>query len=427
MTHPLDQAAADILAANDRGGYTVPTARLYPYQWNWDSGFCALGWGLVDRKRAWLELDTLFEAQWPDGMVPHIIFRRDDPDYFPGPSVWQSGTTPPSSGHSQPPVVASAICWMLRDEQAGDAERARALFDKLLAWHRWYHEARDPDALGVVAAMHPWESGRDNCPDWDSAMSGVAIAKNLEPYERRDTGHVNATERPSKAEYDRFLSIIAFGRERAWSSAEIAENGPFWVADPGINFILLRADRDLLKLAERFGQDSAAHEISAWIARSEQGLDTLWCESVGGYCARDLRTGTFSKGLSSASALAFFAKVGSNERRQTMLRSLQRIAAQVRYMMPSWDPADTAFEPVRYWRGPVWGMMNFMLWQGLREEGHTELAERVRADLRSLIEGAGFYEYFCPLTGKGCGGDDFSWTAAMWLAFASPSATRSLP
>jgi hypothetical protein len=25
------------------------------------------------------------------------------------------------------------------------------------------------------------------------------------------------------------------------------------------------------------------------------------------------------------------------------------------------------------------------------------------------------YEYFCPLTGRGIGGDDFSWTAAIWL------------
>lgn len=29
--------AKRILAANDRGGYTVPTDRLYPFQWNWDS------------------------------------------------------------------------------------------------------------------------------------------------------------------------------------------------------------------------------------------------------------------------------------------------------------------------------------------------------------------------------------------------------
>ena len=39
----LIQQAQEILRTNDRGGYTVPTARLYPYQWNWDSAFVALG------------------------------------------------------------------------------------------------------------------------------------------------------------------------------------------------------------------------------------------------------------------------------------------------------------------------------------------------------------------------------------------------
>ncbi|MGI9510795.1 MAG: MGH1-like glycoside hydrolase domain-containing protein, partial [Geminicoccaceae bacterium] len=91
MASGLDQQAIDILKTNDRGGYTIPTSRLYPYQWNWDSAFAALGFMTFDPARAWREVEMLFEGQWDDGMVPHILFRRDDPDYFPGPSVWQAG------------------------------------------------------------------------------------------------------------------------------------------------------------------------------------------------------------------------------------------------------------------------------------------------------------------------------------------------
>ncbi|MEL6426746.1 MAG: hypothetical protein AAFQ33_14965, partial [Pseudomonadota bacterium] len=72
MVH--DERARQILRENDRGGYTVPTAGLYPYQWNWDSVFVALGFATFDRERAWREIETLFEAQWLDGMVPHIVF-----------------------------------------------------------------------------------------------------------------------------------------------------------------------------------------------------------------------------------------------------------------------------------------------------------------------------------------------------------------
>ena len=49
-------AAQAVLRDNDRGGYTVPTSGLYPYQWNWDAAFCALGWITFDEPRAWREL-----------------------------------------------------------------------------------------------------------------------------------------------------------------------------------------------------------------------------------------------------------------------------------------------------------------------------------------------------------------------------------
>ena len=107
MAASLSRQAEAIMRANDRGGYTVPTAGLYPYQWNWDSAFAALGFAAFDRDRAWRELETIFDGQWADGMAPHIIFRKNDPSYFPGPDIWSSQTEPPSSGHSQPPVVAT--------------------------------------------------------------------------------------------------------------------------------------------------------------------------------------------------------------------------------------------------------------------------------------------------------------------------------
>ena len=87
MKHELATSAKQILLSNDRNGYTVPTDGLYPYQWNWDSVFVALGFAQFDRNRAWREIEILFESQWDNGMQPHIIFHQVDPNYFPGPSV----------------------------------------------------------------------------------------------------------------------------------------------------------------------------------------------------------------------------------------------------------------------------------------------------------------------------------------------------
>lgn len=79
--------AIEVLQRNDRGGYSVPTDGLYPFQWNWDAGFAVMGYACFDEARAWQEFRKLFEGQWADGMVPHIVFHRDDPRYFPGPEI----------------------------------------------------------------------------------------------------------------------------------------------------------------------------------------------------------------------------------------------------------------------------------------------------------------------------------------------------
>ena len=421
MAVDLDQAAIDILLTNDRGGYTIPTARLYPYQWNWDSAFCALGFATFDLNRAWQEIETLFQGQWDDGMLPHIIFRRDDPDYFPGPSVWQTKTTPPTSGHSQPPVVASIVKRLLAIDPQYE-HRARNLFSKILAWHRWYHSAREPNENGVVAASHPWETGRDNCPDWDKPMAAIAVAK-IGDYQRRDVSHINQDERPRSYDYDRYLTLIKFGRDCSWDSKEIARHGPFWVADPGISFILLRADRDLLTLAQRFGDTAASAEITTWIERAEAGIDTLWNDAIGAFCALDLRTGLPGEAISSAAMLAFYARVGTARQQQRFAAAINRIINKVQFAVPSWDPDHPAFEPLRYWRGPTWAMMNFMIADGLTAAGYQDLSQRIHKDTAAMIQRSGFHEYYCPLTGKGCGGNDFSWTASIWLAWAAQSAT----
>jgi hypothetical protein len=58
-----------------------------------------------------------------------------------------------------------------------------------------------------------------------------------------------------------------------------------------------------------------------------------------------------------------------------------------------------------------------MIGTGLGEAGDLERSVKVRGDTLALIEHNGFYEAFSPVDGTGSGGDDFSWTAAIWLAW----------
>lgn len=419
MNVELTKQAREILLSNDRGGFTVPTARLYPYQWNWDSAFVALGFATFDRNRAWRELELLTEGQWPDGMIPHILFRRDDPDYFPGPSVWQANLGPlPSGGISQPPVLASIMLELVETGTEHDKMRAERLFDAALNWHRWWHSARTPTNCQAVCTVHPWESGRDNCPDWDIGLDQMQVWPDLEPYHRMDTQHADPAQRPSQLEYDKYVSIIMAGRSVGWDQARLTNESPFLMADPGIHFILLRADRDLLRLAVMLGKDLAMTEIGGFIAKGQAACDYFWNDEFGAFCARDVRSGVFSDGFSSASTLCFYADAGTTAQRTATRAHIYRIAEKVGYLMPSWDPDHPKFQPRRYWCGPLWPQMNTIIAKGLGEQGETGLADRVRTDLTTCIRKSGFRECFDSVSGAGCIGTNFSWTAAMWLAQA---------
>lgn len=413
----LTQQAIDILTNNDRGGFTIPTPKLYPFQWNWDSAFAALGFATFDHDRAWTEIETLLEGQWADGMLPHIVFKQPDKGYFPGPDVWGTNKHPPSSGHSQPPVVTSIVCELARLTK--DHSRAAKLFPKLMRYHEWFHTMRDPDTTGLVAAIHPWETGRDNCPDWDIGMNNIAVPDDLPAYIRRDTSEVNADQRPDTLQYDRFLSIVKFAREQSWDHQIIYRDGPFLMADPGIQFILLRADRDLLQLANDLGYSEQTSKIQCWIDQSMIGCNLLWNSAINAYTAKDLRTDSYSHAVTSASMLSFYANAGDESQRRHMLNHANCILESVQYGFPSWDPRDTLFEARRYWRGPVWAIVNLMISRGLRESGETKMADRIKNDTIALIEATGFNEYFNPDNGEALGGQNFTWTAAVYLAMTN--------
>lgn len=417
----LDEQAVAILKNNDRGGFTIPTAHLYPYQWNWDSAFVALGFMTFDRDRAWRELESLFEGQWNNGMVPSILFRRHDPDYFPGSDVWGTRSLPiPSTGISQPPVAAS-VAWMMLEGDESDTLRAKGLIDHFMRSHRWFYEQRQASNCGVIGTVHPWESGRDNCPDWELGLDRMEVNPDLEPYTRMDTKHADPSQRPSQLQYDKYITIVKFGRDNNWDQKHLTENGPFFMADPCIHFILLRANKDLLKLAKVLQRDDCVAEIEKWIAHGTESTEYFWNHDKKAFTARNIRTGEFSKGFTHASALCFYADVGSDEQRDGTLKNIKRIQEKVQYLMPSWDPELKTFEAQRYWCGPVWPQMNHILSKGLVEQGHPELGQTIRRDMANLIQKSGFYECFNPLSGDGCIGNNFSWTASTWLSWASPS------
>ncbi|SCB62316.1 Trehalase [Rhizobium aethiopicum] len=413
MNVHIDQAKR-ILAANDRGGYTVPTDRLYPFQWNWDSAFVAMGFALYDIDRAYRELERLVEGQWADGMIPHIVFHAPSDTYFPGPNVWRTKHRIPTSGITQPPVFAIALR-RLHEAAGSDAEeRTLRLYEAALKWHRWWYSARDPDGTGLVALLHPWESGSDNSPAWDIALARVPITTDT-PVERKDTGHVDADMRPRDEDYRRFIHLVDTYAACGWDPAKQWEKAPFKVAEIQTTAILLKAGEDLEALARAFGRVDDAAEIAALNVLTRKGMLAQWRPALSRFVSRDLISGQDIEAATQAGFIPLLALDLEKPVADALVDEMKAWSKSLKVAFPTTKPGIASWEPKRYWRGPAWAIINWLLIDGLKRNGHADSAEELRKSTIAAIEAEGFAEYFNPVTGEGCGGHGFSWTAAAYL------------
>ncbi|WP_196259650.1 amylo-alpha-1,6-glucosidase [Pelagibacterium limicola] len=415
-TDPRDHAIA-VLKENDRGTYTVPTKGLYPFQWNWDSCFTAIGQAHFDENRAWTEMETLFAHQWADGMVPHIIFHVYDDGYFPGPDVWRTNRPVKTSGITQPPVAGFALkrLYETSTDKEAAARRAKTLLAPIHRWHRWFYACRDPKGEGLVAIIHPWEAGRDNSVDWDEAFARVPT-EGVDPYERRDLRHADPSHRPTKEQYDRYLWLVQHFRELEWDNTRLHDASPFQVIDPGFNAILIRSCADLADVADMLGETAIADENREWVEKSIDALDTLWSETHGQYLCHDRVTGDLIDSASIGGVMAVVAPV-PDHRAASIARTIEREAEKARFIVPSHSLDDPRFDSKRYWRGPVWLVVNYLIATGLRAAGEDAVADHIVKSSLDLIALSGFAEYYDPLDGAPLGGRTFTWTAAVVLEF----------
>jgi glycogen debranching enzyme len=428
----LARAALAQLRRNDLGAFVKPAERQYPHQWNWDAAFVALGLSETDPERARGEVRSLLRGAWADGMVPHILYHGGASDYRPAPEFWRTeGRHPtglPTSGLSQPPILAS--CLRRMHDLAADAERPawRAFlaeaYPAVLAWHRWWHRARDPEGRGLVAILHPWESGTDDAPRFVGALARIA-PRDVPAFERGDRTHVDPAERPGDADYARFVHLIDVYRRRGWEAAALWEDAPFKVVDPFVNAVLHRADGDLAAIADELGEPR--DEIDRWRAATEAAFPRLWSEASGTFEAWDARA---ERPLDDA-GVAGFAPLWAglaDARQVSVLREAfddpqaYAPADEHGFRLPTSAKNGYFFAPRRYWRGPVWINANWMLAHGFAEAGMPDAARTLRRDALTLLTRHGFWEHYDPRDGTPGGARGFSWSAALALVLGREAA-----
>jgi glucosylglycerate hydrolase len=425
----LAARARQVLRQNDMGDWTRAAPNLYPHQWSWDSAFIAIGLAHFNTRRAARELLALFEHQWRTGKVPHIVFNPEAPpaSYFPGPEYWAcaaaSPGAPPAPPYTsclcQPPVhaIAALRVWEVAERSGGEGvleARAflRQIYPKLLLWHRYLMTHRDPEGSGLVTIYHPWESGTDNSPRWDAPLSNVEVG-DIPPYPRYDLRYVaNPSERPTGADYDRYLWLV---KDALFSAILVAAN---------------EALMEIAALVGEQGRDSTL--IASWITRGHRGLNGMWDPELGLCLDYDLRAGRPLRTRTVAGFAPLIAGRQDPGRLEALVATLDSPAflghPWLRWPVPpSTSPFDEGFHRRSYWRGPTWPVVNWLLWWSLLRAGEPRRAEGLRQASLQQIASSGFGEYFDPFTGELLGANDQSWTAAValdWLASQGCSALR---
>ena len=419
----LIERAQAVLEANWLGHATSPSPRLYPHQWSWDAACIAMGYASWNQTRAEQELRSLFSGQWRNGMLPHIVFT-DDGRYFPGPDFWETDRSPDAperprtSGIVQPPIHATAAwqVYLRGDDRRRAAAFLEELFPRLEAWHGYLYRERCRNGNGLAEIWHPWESGMDNSPLWDEALQRMS----LEPRASRSTSASTCGSRTRPSALRCGVRPVCLSRSGCSASSPTSPRG----------FVRLRRSHCSRSSSTRSssartktGRDRACARVGRGAVRdvgtgTGSGLESLWDEEQALYVDYDVIADKPVSVATAAGLAPLYAGVPTGSRAERMVERLAASRVPVGdsgWAVTSLSPADPGFQPTRYWRGPVWPILNWVLQRGLERYGYRDRAEQVRQAVVELGRNAGFWEHYDPLTGRGHGGEQFAWTAALVL------------
>lgn len=395
----LQGKARELLDRNARKGksfyYTAPSRKKYPHQWSWDSSFCAIAncrLGRADLAKA--EILTLLGSILPDGTLPHLIMRRPTLSTVVVNRLFRSyWPCRHCSPLVQPPVVALAAYEVWKTTEDGSFLReSLPLLWRHFDW-LWTHRRSGSSAL--LSIFSPWESGLDHKPGFDPFLGWMG-----------------------RLPLGRYAALYTMEVKLAWHGFDpdkLAKKGPFNVREVLFNTVYALGLEALASMFAAAGDTAKAEvcrsrneQVEAAILSECFDADTGLCYDV------EARSGRLIPEPAVSSLIPLALGRASCQQYEALLSHLTNPGEfWLSYPVPSVPRNSRHFRPAstRYlWRGPTWINTNWLIAEGLRRNGQQQWAEAIAGKSRELVERSGFWEYYNPLTGKGGGEEDFSWS-----------------
>jgi glycogen debranching enzyme len=187
------------------------------------------------------------------------------------------------------------------------------------------------------------------------------------------------------------------------------------IVDVTFSCILIQANKLLKEIADEIGEE-LPNDIKHAINVAPHALETLWDSETQQYCNRNVATGQLIKIPTVSNFMPLYSGVLPKERVKLLLTQMRDPKTfGTSFPIPSTPIDSDYFRPNRYWQGPVWVNMNWLVADGLERNGERATAKRLRACTIDVVARGGMYEYFSPLDAEPAGASDFSWTAALTM------------
>ncbi len=322
-----------------------PVSRVWSVDWggyvlfDWDTFFAATLAGIGDRDLAFANAVEILREETPEGFVPN--YARS--------GGWKS------FDRSEPAVGAITVLGLY--EKFHDRWFLEDTFVPLLRWNRWWDAHRRVGeylVLGSDGKNAPenlsdnsrgtrqgaiFESGLDNSPMYDAAVFDEKTQK-------------------------------------------------LQMADVGLMSEYVADCDALAQIAGVLGKTTEKAELEKRANLYRSSLATLWDEKTGMFLNKDLRTGTLNPRTSPTNFYPLLAKAATTQQAERMIREHLLNPAEFwgEWVIPATPRNDPAFGDQNYWRGRVWGPMNYLVYLGLRNYDQPEVRKELARKSMHLFE-----------------------------------------
>jgi glycogen debranching enzyme len=371
-----------------------PSPKMYSGAiWNWDTAKIAIVVAGFDPHRAQRLMETLIGFQADSGSIPIVTFFRGKTALERLFYRWFSSGQ--STRITQPPVLPIAIERVYQESR--DRRFLERTLHKAARYIDYLNDKRDPDGDHLVSVIHPYELGIDSTPTTDLLL------------------RINLKKLPFPIALYHFQRIFKRYHDMGWDEETVLKSEIFDMEGVMFNSIHSLAQDSLARMFRELGDEAQAQKYEAQARLTEEAIiQNCWDEET--HFFYDLGPNNDQLKVKTISGLMpLLLKNIPQEYTACLIAHLtDRDEFWSPYPIPSVAMNEPTFNPSvktrTLWRGPMWVNTNWFAFNGLIQHGYLDLARDLGNRTIELVQQAGFWEHYDPITGRRGGEPNFGWS-----------------